>query len=391
MRFKILVRDKDTKARCGEMETSHGRVRTPVFMPVATQATVKTLTPEQLQELGVEAVICNAYHLALRPGEEVVKSLGGLHRFMGWPRTIVTDSGGFQVFSQNSLSRVSDDGVEFCSPFNGERVSFSPEKVIEIQCALGSDIVMPLDECVMYPCSWEEAHRAMLRTHKWARRCQTRHQAILRSADSSGMDKQVLFGIVQGSVYRDLRLESVSGLVEMGLGGYAIGGLSVGEGSERMVEVLEYTTEALPWDRSRYLMGVGTPEDILEAVALGVDMFDCVLPTRNGRNGTAFTRGGKLKILNSSHKEDTRPLEEGCQCYTCRNFSRAYLRHLFLSGEILAMTLLSLHNLHFFQHLMEDIREAIIAGTFGHFRKTFSCAQLGGKTDGRKEVALWTF
>lgn len=396
MRFKILSTDNETRARCGEMETAHGRVKTPVFMPVATHATVKTLTPEQLQEVGVEAIICNAYHLALRIGGEVVKGLGGLHRFMGWPRTIVTDSGGFQVFSLNSLSRVSDEGVEFRSPFTGDRVFLSPEKVMEIQCSLGSDIAMPLDHCVMYPCSWEETQQAMLRTHKWTRRCQEFGMqgaecgvdSTLRNPNSELKNKQALFGIVQGGVYKDLRLESARGMVELELEGYAIGGLSVGEGKGLMLEVVEYTAEALPWKKPRYLMGVGTPEDLLEAVALGVDMFDCVLPTRNGRNGTVFTREGRLKILNSSHKEDPRPLEERCQCYTCKNFSRAYLRHLFLSGEMLAMTLLSLHNLYFFQHLMRDIQEAILTGTFGQLRRTFLYPQAG--REGRKETALWT-
>lgn len=400
MRFKILGADRETRARCGEMETPHGKVKTPLFMPVATQATVKTLTPKQLREIGTEAIICNAYHLALRPGEGVVREMGGLHRFMGWFRTIVTDSGGFQIFSRNGLSRVSDEGVEFCSPFTGERVFLSPEKVMEVQSSLGSDIAMPLDHCVTYPCSWEETRQAMLRTHRWTSRCLKASvkgrvdsaTTILQAEGCSGRAcsaPQALFGIVQGGVYKDLRLESARGLVELGLEGYAVGGLSVGEGRELMLEVLEYTAEALPWERPRYLMGVGTPEDILDAVALGVDMFDCVLPTRNGRNGTVFTRKGRLKILNSRHKEDPRPLEEGCQCYACSNFSRAYLRHLFLSGEILAMTLLSLHNLYFFQHLMMDVQEAILTGNFGQFRKTFLTSQ-EEEREGRKEMALWT-
>ncbi len=343
-------------------------VKTPLFMPVATQASVKTLTPKQLQGIGVEAIICNAYHLALRPGAEVVRSLGGLHRFMGWRGTIVTDSGGFQVFSLNSLNRVSEEGVEFCSPYTGERVFLSPERVMEIQSLLGSDIVMPLDHCMMYPCTWAEAHQSVQRTYRWTGRCRKVNKR--RCDDSVG---QSLFGIVQGSVYKDLRLESLKGLVDLELEGYAIGGLSVGEGKGAMLEVVQYTAEALPQERPKYLMGVGTPEDILEAVTLGVDMFDCVLPTRNGRNGTAFTKEGKIKILNSYHKEDPRPLEEGCSCYTCTNFSRAYLRHLFLSGEILAMSLLSLHNLHFFQCLMRNIQEAILAGTFSQFKKDFLC------------------
>ncbi|MHC4196331.1 MAG: tRNA guanosine(34) transglycosylase Tgt [Planctomycetota bacterium] len=361
MRFRILKTDSHSKARYGEIETSHGIVKTPVFMPVGTQATVKALTPAQLLDMGTEAIICNAYHLSLRPGEQVVKAHGGLHRFMGWDRMIVTDSGGFQVFSLKNVTRVSEEGVEFASPFAGERVFFSPERVIDIQRALGSDIMMPFDHCVPYPCEWDGAKEAMLRTERWARRC-------VDALSEENPVGQALFGIVQGSVFKDLRLESVKRTVEMELDGYAVGGLSVGEGKHLMKEVLDYTIEHLPWDKPRYLMGVGRPEDIVDAVAKGVDMFDCVLPTRNGRNGTAFVRGGKVRLFNSAYREDQRPLDGDCDCYTCRTFSRAYLRHLFFAGEILAMTLVSLHNVHFFQELMSDAREAVLSGTFGRFK-----------------------
>ncbi|MEE9584805.1 MAG: tRNA guanosine(34) transglycosylase Tgt [Candidatus Brocadiales bacterium] len=364
MRFRVLKKDDCSKARYGEIETPHGIVKTPVFMPVGTQATVKTLTPAQLKDLGVEAIICNAYHLSLRPGEEVVRDLGGVHRFMGWDRTVVTDSGGYQVFSLRNTIRVSEEGVEFSSPFAGERVFFSPEKVIEIQLALGSDIMMPFDHCVPYPCERDVAKEAMLRTDRWTRRCHT-------TFSDGKQGGQALFGIVQGSVFKDLRLESVRRLGEMDLDGYAVGGLSVGEGRYLMKEVLDYTIERLPWDKPRYLMGVGLPADILDAVEKGVDMFDCVLPTRNGRNGGAFTTGGKIKLFNSVYREDQRPLDDGCSCYTCRTFSRAYLRHLFFAGEILAMTLVSLHNVHFFQEMMSDARQAVLSGTFGKFKEKF--------------------
>lgn len=364
MRFRILKADSRSKARYGEIETSHGIVKTPVFMPVGTQATVKALTPAQLKELGVEAVICNAYHLSLRPGEQIVKDLGGIHRFMGWDRTIVTDSGGYQVFSLKNITRISDEGVEFSSPFTGERVFFSPERVMDIQMALGSDIMMPFDQCVPYPCERDDAREAMLRTDGWTRRC-------LAALSTSKSDDRALFGIVQGSVFRELRRESVERLGEMDLDGYAVGGLSVGEGRYLMNEALGYTIEKLPLDKPRYLMGVGPPVDILDAVEQGVDMFDCVLPTRNGRNGCAFTKSGKIKLFNSIYKEDQRPLDDNCDCYTCRVFSRAYLRHLFFAGEILAMTLVSLHNVHFFQEMMHNVREAVLAGAFVRFKEKF--------------------
>ncbi|MFQ5862525.1 MAG: tRNA guanosine(34) transglycosylase Tgt [Candidatus Brocadiales bacterium] len=362
MRFRLLKTDKRSKARYGEIETPHGIVKTPVFMPVGTQATVKTLTPAQLKELGVEVIICNAYHLSLRPGEQVVKDLGGIHRFMGWDRTIVTDSGGYQIFSLQNIARVSDEGVVFSSPFTGERVFFSPEKVMEIQLALGGDIMMPFDHCVPYPCERDDAKEAMLRTERWTKRC----HATLSKSESGG---RALFGIIQGSVFKDLRRESVERLGEMDIDGYAVGGLSVGEGRYLMKEVLDYTIEKLPWNKPRYLMGVGPPADILDAVEQGVDMFDCVLPTRNGRNGCAYTRSGKIRLFNSIYRQDQKPLDDSCDCYTCRTFSRAYLRHLFFAGEMLAMTLVSLHNVYFFQNMMSDAREAILNGTFRRFKE----------------------
>ncbi len=368
MRFRVLGTDSRSNARYGEIETGHGTIKTPVFMPVGTQATVKTLTPVQLKELGVEAIICNAYHLSLRPGQQVVKDLGGIHRFMGWDRAIATDSGGYQVFSLKNITRISEEGVEFSSPVAGEPVFFTPEKVMDIQMTLGSDIMMPFDHCVSYPCERDDAKEAMLRTSRWAGRC----QAAL-SAHRPG--KHALFGIIQGSVFKDLRLESVERLGEMDLDGYAVGGLSVGEGRYLMNEVLDYTIEKLPWDKPRYLMGVGPPADIMDAVEKGVDMFDCVLPTRNGRNGCAFTWSGKIKLFNSVYRNDQRPLDDRCGCYTCRTFSRAYLRHLFFAGEILAMTLVSLHNVYFFQEIMSGAREAILNGTFGSFKNRLVEAQ----------------
>lgn len=363
MRFRPCGSDKNSRARCGVIETPHGTVQTPVFMPVGTQATVKAITPGQLKDIGVEAIMCNAYHLSLRPGEEIIRKMGGLHRFMGWQGTIVTDSGGFQVFSLKSSARISEEGVEFSSPFTGERVFFSPGRVMEIQLALGSDIMMPLDHCVSYPCSWQEAREAMLRTHRWAQRC--------CATRGSG----ALFGIVQGGVFKDLRQESAQRSAQMEPDGYALGGFSVGEDKDLMTEVLYYTLENLPEGSPRYLMGVGNPADILNAIEMGVDMFDCVLPTRNGRNGSAFTSLGTVKLLNSICKEDTKPLDEDCGCYTCRNFSRAYLRHLFMAGEILAMTLVTLHNLYFFKETMSKARQAILAGNFRSFKKGFSAAQ----------------
>ncbi|MCP5003665.1 MAG: tRNA guanosine(34) transglycosylase Tgt [Planctomycetes bacterium] len=361
MRFRLLASDKDTNARCGELVTNHGLVKTPVFMPVGTQATVKTLTTDQLKNTGVSGLLCNAYHLHLKPGEDVVRDHGGLHRFMNWDRMIVTDSGGYQVFSLAGMTCVTDDGVEFKSPVNGSRIFFSPEKVMEIQQSLGADIMMVFDECLPYPCEKDRAYLSMLRTVEWARRC---HDVHLN-------ERQSLFCIVQGSVFQDIREECADRLVEMGFEGYAVGGLSVGEGNGLMNEVLGYTVPHLPETKPRYLMGVGFPEDIMDGIELGIDMFDCVIPTRNGRNGCAFTSEGKLNILNGRFRVDEGPLDVACHCYVCRNYSRAYVRHLFTAKEILGLNLVSFHNVYFFQEMMEKARQAIMDGTFKEFKSSF--------------------
>lgn len=359
--FKLKAVDRQSKARCGELKINNLRIPTPVFMPVGTQGTVKTLTPRCLEETNTRIILCNAFHLCLRPGERVVKQLGGLHDFMGWAGAIITDSGGYQVFSLTGLTRVSDDGVEFQSPVDGAKIFLTPEKVIDIQNDLGADIIMCFDECVPYPCEHDRASTAVKRTLDWAERC----------LNANVNKKQALFGIIQGSVFRDLRIDCAKKLVEMNFEGYSIGGLSVGEGSVLMNEVLDYTIDFLPPDRPRYLMGVGFPVDILNAIERGVDMFDCVIPTRNGRNGCAFTSTGKVKILNSQYKEDSSPLDKACSCYTCQNFTRAYLRHLFQSNEVLGLILISLHNIHYFQNLMQQARESILRNEFKEFKADF--------------------
>jgi len=347
--FEIIRREGETGARLGRCQTPHGIFHTPAFMPVGTQATVKAVTPEDLREMGAEIILSNTYHLYLRPGYERIQRLGGLHRFMHWDYPLLTDSGGFQVFSLNALVKLSAEGVQFQSHIDGSRHGITPEKAVEIQEALGADIIMCLDDCTPYPASHERAERSLELTLNWSRRCR----------DSRRRQDQALFGIVQGGMYPDLRKRSVEALGEMGFEGYAIGGLSVGESKELMFEVVSQTAPLLPSDRPRYLMGVGTPFDIAQAVLQGVDMFDCVLPTRNARNGTLFTRNGRLVIKNARHADEDSPLEPGCSCYTCRNFSRAYLRHLYLAEEILAMRLNTIHNLHFYLTFMEEIRQAI--------------------------------
>jgi len=363
--FKTLAADKQTKARCGELRLANHSIPTPVFMPVGTQGTVKTLTPKHLKEINTKIILCNAYHLCLRPGEKIIKQLRGLHKFMGWDGAIITDSGGYQVFSLTGLTKVSDNGVEFQSPIDGTRLFLTPERMTQIQNDIGADIIMSFDECVPYPCEQDRASVAVKRTLEWAGRCLNAHKN----------KQQTLFGIIQGSVFKELRIECARNLVEMGFEGYSIGGLSVGEGSLLMNEVLDYTIDYLPQDRPRYLMGVGFPVDILNAVERGIDMFDCVVPTRNGRNGCAFTSTGKIKILNSQYKEDAEPLDKMCSCYTCQNFTRAYLRHLFLANEILGLTLISLHNIFYFQNLMRQIRESIIKGEFKDFKADFLLKQ----------------
>jgi queuine tRNA-ribosyltransferase len=348
-RFKIIKKHSLYQARLGRVETDHGSFTTPAFLPVGTQGTVKSLTPEELVEIGVEAILGNTYHLYLRPGHETIGRLGGLHTFIHWERPILTDSGGFQIFSLGSLRKISEEGVTFQSHLDGSPHFLTPEKVMEIQRALGSDIAMVLDECVPYPSPYEYVKNSMERTSRWAKRC----LQAKRETDPA------LFAIVQGGVYRDLREKSAQTLVEMEFQGYAMGGLSVGEPRAAMLDILKWTTTLLPDNTPRYLMGVGTPEDIMDAVMLGVDFFDCVLPTRNARNGTLFTSSGKISIKQAQYAEDKRPVDETCTCYTCRHYSRAYLRHLYLSKEILSSRLNTIHNLFYYITLLIRIKEAI--------------------------------
>lgn len=358
--FKLLRQDHESLARAGVFSTPHGDIPTPVFAPVGTQATVKTMSPRDLEELGASLILANTYHLYLRPGAELIARLGGLHHFMAWHGPILTDSGGFQVFSLESLRRVSDEGVVFRSHLDGSERRFTPEEVMRIQELLGADIIMCLDECAP-PLDRAYNEAALRRTHLWAERCR---QAQTRN-------DQALFGIVQGGIFADLRRESVEFLTALDFPGYAIGGLSVGETKAQTHETLEITTALLPADRPRYLMGVGAPEDLFEGVARGVDIFDCVLPTRIARNGAVFTRRGRLNLRNACHADDPNPIEENCTCYTCRTFSRAYLRHLIQAGEILGLYLATLHNLHFLLQLMREIRQAILDGTFIALKKAF--------------------
>jgi queuine tRNA-ribosyltransferase len=351
-RFEIIKKDRFSRARLGRVDTDHGSFTTPVFLPVGTQGTIKSLTPEELVEMGVEAILGNTYHLYLRPGHETVGRLGGLHTFIHWERPILTDSGGFQIFSLGSLRKISEEGVTFQSHLDGSSHFLTPEKVVEVQRVLGTDIAMVLDECVPYPSPYEYVKASMERTSLWARRClQAR-----RETDPA------LFAIVQGGIHRDLREKSAQALTEMGFQGYAIGGLSVGEPKPIMVDVLKWITPLLPEGTPRYLMGVGTPEDIINAVALGIDFFDCVLPTRNARNGTLFTSSGKISIKQAQYAEDARPVDEACACYTCRHYSRAYLRHLYLAREILSSRLNTIHNLYYYINLLVKMREAIQEG-----------------------------
>jgi len=358
--IRFSLEATDGAARAGIIETPHETIRTPTFMPVGTQGTVKAMTPELLRECGTQMILANAYHLLLRPGIEVVASVGGLHRFIGWDGGILTDSGGFQIFSLSKLRKLTDEGVEFQSPVDGKVFFLTPEKVMEIEEALGADIIMVLDECIEYPCTHEEAERAMKRTVAWAERC-----ALARTTD------RALFGIVQGSVFEDLRLKCMEGLQRIGFEGYGIGGVSVGEGPYLMRKTLEFLLPAMPVDKPRYLMGVGTPEDLLFSIRRGVDMFDCVMPTRNARGGCAFSSNGKVRLRNNQYRLDSSPVDPRCSCYTCRNFSRAYLRHLFLAKEITAAVLLTIHNLSFYESLVNNARKAIIEQRYERFEKEF--------------------
>ena len=359
MRFELQTRDG--AARRGRLHFARGVVETPAFMPVGTYGTVKGMLPSQIREIGAQIILGNTFHLMLRPGTDIIARHGDLHDFMGWDGPILTDSGGFQVFSLGELRKIREEGVEFRSPVDGDKVFLSPESSMEVQRVLGSDIVMAFDECTPYPATEAEARKSMELSLRWARRSKVAH------ADNPS----ALFGIVQGGMYEHLRLESLAGLTDIGFDGYAIGGLSVGEPKEEMLNVLNYLSPHMPKDKPRYLMGVGKPEDIVEAVRRGVDMFDCVMPTRNARNGHLFTSNGVIKIRNAVHKTDTGPLDPECDCYTCRNFSRAYLHHLDRCKEILSSQLNTIHNLRYYQRLMAGLRQAIETGTFERFVTDF--------------------
>lgn len=363
--FKLLHKDKTSRARLGRLTTPHGDIDTPVFMPVGTQGTVKTLSNGELKDMGAEIILGNAYHLYLRPGLDIIKKAGGLHKFMGWDRPILTDSGGYQVFSLATLRKLSDEGAEFSSHVDGSKHTLTPEKVIDIQHTLGSDIMMIFDECVHYPAAKDYAEQSLKLTTRWAKR--SREYFDKTQAKGS----HLLFGIVQGSTYLDLRKKAVDDLVNIGFDGYAIGGVSVGEPRNLLYEVAEYTAGLLPEDKPRYLMGVGMPQDILEAIERGCDMFDCVVPTRNGRNGQAFTSAGELQLRNALYKEDFRPLDEACDCFTCKTHTRSYIRHLFNTEELLGLRLVSLHNVHFYVKLIQLSRRAIAEGRFASFKSDF--------------------
>ena len=349
IKFEVIKQHSRSSARLGRLVTPRGEIQTPAFMPVGTQATVKALSPEELEQCGAEIILGNTYHLYLRPGHDIVESLGGLHRFMNWDKPILTDSGGFQVFSLNSLAKVTEEGVTFKSHIDGSTHFFSPERAIEVQEALGADIAMTLDEPTPYPSDPSKTETSLKLSTDWAVRCKAAHR----------MKNQALFGIVQGGMYKNLRKQSTEEITALDFPGYAIGGLSVGEEIELMYDIAAYTAELLPKDKPRYLMGVGKPEDLAQCSAMGIDMFDCVMPSRNARNGSLFTSHGKVNIRNLQYKADNSPLDPDCNCYTCKNYSRAYLRHLFIADEIFAMRLNTLHNVAFYQNWMKRIRQAI--------------------------------
>ena len=359
MEFKLHTRSG--AARRGTLTLAHGQLETPAFMPVGTYGTVKAMSPQELNDIGAQIVLGNTFHLWLRPGLEVIAAHGGLHRFMGWDKPILTDSGGFQVFSLGELRKITGGGVEFRSPVNGDKCFLSPEESMRIQKVLNSDIVMIFDECTPYPADEKQAGDSMRLSLNWAARSKAAHAG----------NPNALFGIVQGGMHEHLRDESLRGLTDIGFDGYAIGGLSVGEPKDDMLRILKHTAPQLPQNQPRYLMGVGTPEDLVDAVEQGIDMFDCVMPTRNARNGHLFTRFGDVRIKNSAHKTDTRPLDAQCRCYTCRHFSRAYLHHLHRIGEILGARLNTIHNLHYYQELMSEVRAAIEADRFAEFAAEF--------------------
>lgn len=360
--YELIKEDSRTSARRGIVHTPHGDIQTPVFMPVGTQATVKAVFPEQLKKMGAEIILSNTYHLYLRPGHELVKEAGGLHKFMNWDRAILTDSGGFQVFSLGKLRKITEEGVKFSSHIDGSKHLLTPEKAIEIQNALGSDIMMAFDECAPYPADRTYVKNSLERTTRWLKRCKDAHK---------NTENQALFGIMQGGMYKDLRKQSAEEIVEMDLPGYSIGGLSVGEPKEIMLDVLDECVDYLPKEKPRYLMGVGTPDYLFEGVERGIDMFDCVLPTRIARHGLVMTHDGRVNIKNAKYERDFSPLDPDCDCYTCRNYSKAYLRHLFKADEMLSAMLLSHHNLHFLVNMMKNIRKSIEEDRFLEYKREF--------------------
>ncbi len=360
--YELLHVCKQTGARRGIVHTPHGDIQTPVFMPVGTQATVKSMTPEELKEVGAQIILANTYHLFLRPGHELVKEAGGLHKFMHWDRPILTDSGGFQVFSLGALRTISEEGVEFRSHLDGSKQFLSPEKAMEVENALGADIIMAFDECCPYPSTYEYTKKSMERTTRWAKRCKEAH---------SRKEDQGLFGIIQGGFYKDLRKQSAEELIKLDFPGYAIGGISVGEPKDEFLDILQYTTPLMPENKPRYLMGVGTPDYLVEAAIAGIDMCDCVIPTRLARHGTAFTSKGKIVVRNAIYERDFNPLDDECDCYACRNYTRAYIRHLVKTNEILGIRLLSIHNIKFLTNLMDKVRIEIERDNLGSFRKEF--------------------
>ena len=360
--YELIKKDSRTKARRGRVNTPHGPIETPVFMPVGTAGTVKAMKPEEVRDMGAQIILGNTYHLYLRPGHEVVKAAGGLHKFMNWERAILTDSGGFQVFSLGAMRKISEEGVEFRSHIDGSKHMLSPEKSMEIQNALGSDIMMAFDECAPYPADRNYVKNSLERTTRWLKRCKEYQK---------NTEQQSLFGIMQGGMYKDLRKQSAEEIVELDLPGYAIGGLSVGEPKEIMYEVMDDCVDYLPADKPRYLMGVGSPDCLFEGVERGIDMFDCVLPTRIARHGMAMTSQGRVNIKNAKYERDFTPLDPNCDCYTCRNYSKAYLRHLFKSDEILSSMLMTTHNLHFLVNTMAGIRKAIEEDRFLEYKKEF--------------------
>ncbi|MGM0410365.1 MAG: tRNA guanosine(34) transglycosylase Tgt [Bacillota bacterium] len=362
--FNLIEEDNNTKARHGILNTPHGKIETPIFMPVGTQATVKAMTPDELKEIGSEIILSNTYHLYLRPGEDLISQAGGLHEFMNWNKPILTDSGGFQVFSLSDLREIKEEGVYFQSHLDGSKHFISPEKAIQIQNKLGADIIMAFDECPPYPSEYDYVAESLERTIRWAKRCKKEKEKI-------NAPEQALFGIIQGGVYEKLRKRSVEAMTELDFPGYSLGGLSVGEPKEEMYKILDHTTPLLPDNKPRYLMGVGTPEDLIEGVKYGIDMFDCVLPTRIARHGQVFTSRGKITIRNAQFKDQFEAIDKDCDCYVCQNYSRAYIRHLMKRKEILGMRLNTYHNLYFLLNLMRDLKEAIKNNNFNSFRKEF--------------------